>query len=302
MKQLKNFKALSIVAFFAMACLSARAQNDVIIKAAFVPDKNTQQIVPDKTATDDEVIFEFVDTDNVTYDTDAGQPCVILAAGAEFAITANTFKNIQGVMIYTPVKEENCVSIVSAEGTGFSDVSELNDAIRYLGTSKPYASCYFRSARLSEVRFEVLREVTVLEVDVNLDVETDFAIEDNATIYADEPVPFVKKSNSVDYLYAIDPKEPNEDDEYSVVPEDGIKLTGLSAGQHVVYLNVDNKDRNDSRSVIVNYNPTAPTTEIQNIEANEAVEYFDLTGRRVTPTAGHLVIRKTAAGSTLIRL
>lgn len=308
----KLTKILRVVAVLVMsgsAFTMCNAKDIADIKAIFNPSSANQRLVGDYVATTDDVQCEISNSSDLSF----SDGDVYIPAGTIFTITSKTFKNIIGIRLYFEEVEPQVVQIVSAEGIGFSSISELNDRMTNVESKNnvKYVRLYLSDplVLLSEVQLEMLRDDVLLKIEVSLDVETDFCVKDGDTIYGDDPVPFVKKSNYMNYRYGIDIKNYNEPDEFYFVPKDGIKLSGQIKGEHTVFLDVDLGETVGKRAlktVTVNYDPVKPnggsTTSIDSVVNEDESVYYDLTGHRVAPKSGQLLIRKIGSDSKLIRI
>lgn len=313
MPQFTNFlRAIAILVMSGSAFTECHAQEDPVIadiKAIFTPKSVSQNLVGDKIAIADDVQCVISNSSDLSFSNDG----IYIPKGTIFTITSNTFKNIMGVRLYFGEVEPQVVQIFAADGVGFTSISELNDKMANFKSSKNGNSVRFYFSNplvlLSKVQFEMVRDETLIKIEVSLDVEPEFLIEDGDTIYGDDPIPFVKRSNYVPYLYGIDIMEETNPDEFFAVPEDGIKLAGQTKGEHTVFLNVDDNMtldyKNAIKTVTVNYDPVKPdegsTTLINSIVNEEESAYYDLAGRRVAPKSGQLLIRKVGSTSKLIR-
>ena len=310
MKQITNYlRAIAILVVSGSAMTMCNAQNAPIIadiKAIFAPKSASQNLVGNNIAQIDDVQCIISNKTNLSF-SDTG---VEVPEGTIFTITSNTFNNIMGVRLYfSKVSEnDNIVQIISAKGSGFTELSDLNSVRKNLSNTVRF---YFSNplVLLSEIQFEMLQDKTLTKIEISLDVEPEFSVKDGDSIYGDDSVPFVKRSNYVPYLYGVDVKDHEEPDEFFVVPDDGIKLTGQTKGQHIVYVNVDDNKTDGKRAlktVTINYDPVKPdegsTTSIDSVVNEEESVYYDLTGRRVAPKSGQLLIRKIGSGSKLIRI
>lgn len=295
------------MSFCSVTLCNAQENGYADIKAYFNPSKVTKSLAGDKVAVTDDVQCVITSLEDVNYeDNEIGVP-----AGSLITITSKTFKNIMGFKFYVDNLDSQVMQIVSAEGSGFSSISELNKVMvkkENVKTEQKYVNFYFDKplVLLSEVQLEVLNYNYILKVEVSLNVEPEFTIKDGDTIYGDDTVPFIRRSNYMTYCYGVDVKEPDNSDEFCDVPADGIKLTGQTKGQHTVYLDVDQNltsDKRALRTVTVNYDPEKQdTTPIISIMTDEDATYYDLTGHRIAPKAGQLIIRKVGSTSKLIRL
>ena len=281
------------------------------ITATFTPNKTSKSFVGNNITINDGVQCDISNAPDDIYYTNEG---VEFSAGTIFTIKSGTFKNIMGVRVYFSgiSANDNFVKIVSAEGSGFTEISELNDK-RTNQVKNNSTVFYFMEplVLLSEIKLEMLPGNYRLDkIEVMLNVEPDFLVQDGDTIYGDDPIPFIKRTNSMTYRYGIDVEYPEDIEILIPMTENEIKLTGYSKGEHMVFLDVDDtKTTNAKRSlksVTINYDPEKPndndtTTAIESVINEEAPVYYDLTGRSITPKSKLLLIRKTGSTSKLIR-
>ena len=173
MKQISNFlRAIAILVVSGSAITMCKAQEKESIpdiKAVFTPKSASQNLVGDKIAIADDVQCTISNSSDLSF----ADENVYIPEGTIFTITSNTFKNIMGVRLYfnTELEGNNYVRIVSADGTGYTTINQLND-VRSNHSKTNSVRFYFDSplVLLSEVQLEMMRSETLIKIEVSLDV------------------------------------------------------------------------------------------------------------------------------------
>lgn len=244
----------------------------------------------------------------------------MIPTSASLTFKAEVFQNICVIQLLTyhyddagdyPVK----CTIVDAKGRGIMGVSDLTTGLTpTINTTKRtsqddqadiYTFNFGNDTELSEVTLRFSADLYIDKASVSLNVDPVVSDQD-LTLYADDTVPFEKKTNlsSVYQCYVSNNKDLEDDDledRFRDIPAAGITLAGKADGQYAFYLrtNPDITTNHQIHRMIVNYSATPPSTEIEPKITSSAIEYYNLNGRRIkTLTRGLNIIKNTATGQT----
>ncbi len=311
MKYIQVLLALVSVGLFS-ANVEAETQSKSYLLSYFTPQENKtldasddelseQLFAGDVVAEKDDVTLSYSDIADLT------SSVLELSNGSTFTITAETFKNIHSVIVRSAANSASFgASSISAKNSAGDEISISG------GKPAPYGNnnvSWVFSENLSEVTFTANGAYRVIQICVSLDITPLFSAENGVTVYADEVVPFQRMTNAYDYMYSVAPVSRASVDNASVVPNEGIKLTGHQDGEYDVTVNVIPDEEEEvvvgqsSNTLRVNYKSSKEsgnTVSISNVDEEAPAEYYDLQGRKLLrPRAQQLHFRKTATKTTL---
>lgn len=250
---------------------------------------------------------------------DSSNEVLMIDEDNELTISAPEFRNIFTVRIYSDKYYPNVwnpISIVAVKGEGIEFVDDLNidltvepvDGTHVTEQDYKVARFFFPDVRLSEITFRSEGTNYVTAVEVGLDSEPGFESEGPINVYANEVVPFVKRTNVYPYRYYISPDIENiveDPDDLAMVnvPKNGISMRGKRPGRYIVYIDGDGWHMSECmKHIEVNYSTEPrPEESIIEVSAEKTAEFYDLCGRKTSREAKGFKVCKSE-GSTAAKV